>query len=498
MITGLILLAAVAILGWGFYRARPLGKLGVIAWLQSVVLMLPWFLLFGLMAAGIVVNLAVILFLLLASVGVYIFLGGWLRAIAAQTLSDPTPSRPTPPSADSAPASGAGLSAPETVSLKTVSPLDSTLPLPIPTADLKAIQGIFGMDSYFLIETSPFQDGLICKGNLRGDPATVHARLSEQLQCLLPDQYRLFLVSNPEEKPVVIILPRRNDPAVTTLTQKILAVALGLATLATCLETSALLQGFDFYAAPERWAQTLPIALGLIAILGSHELGHRGIARRHQVRLSPPFFIPAWQIGSFGALNRFESLLPNRKVLFDIALAGPAVGGLVSFLLLILGLTLSGGNSPFQIPAPFFQSSILVGTLARGVLGSALQSPLVSVHPLVVIGWLGLVITALNLMPAGQLDGGRMVQAIYGRKIAARSTVVTLVVLAIAAAVNPLALYWAVLILLLQRDLERPCLEELSEVDDTRAGWGLLALFLMIATLMPLAPGLAGRLGIGG
>jgi len=106
---------------------------------------------------------------------------------------------------------------------------------------------------------------------------------------------------------------------------------------------------------------------------------------------------------------------------------------------------------------------------------------------LTVIGWLGLVITALNLMPAGQLDGGRIVQAIYGRKTAGRTTVATLIVLAIALA-NPLALYWAIVIVFLQRDLERPSLNELTEPDDARAALGLLVLFLMVATLLPLTP----------
>ena len=123
---------------------------------------------------------------------------------------------------------------------------------------------------------------------------------------------------------------------------------------------------------------------------------------------------------------------------------------------------------------------------------------MVSIHPLVVIGWLGLVITAINLMPAGQLDGGRIVQSIYGRKTAGRTTVATLIVLGIATLANPLALYWAIVILVLQRNLERPALNELVEPNDARAALGLLVLFLMAATLLPLTPGLAGRLGIGG
>ena len=167
-------------------------------------------------------------------------------------------------------------------------------------------------------------------------------------------------------------------------------------------------------------------------------------------------------------------------------------------MLPLQGQLLSHKGSLFQVPAEFFQGSILVGTLARVVLGSAVHGPVVDVHPLTVIGWLGLVITALNLMPAGQLDGGRIVQAIYGRKTAGRTTVATLIVLAIASLANPLALYWAIVILFLQRDLERPSLNELTEPDDARAALGLLALFLMIATLLPLTPALAGRLGIGG
>jgi membrane-associated protease RseP (regulator of RpoE activity) len=145
----------------------------------------------------------------------------------------------------------------------------------------------------------------------------------------------------------------------------------------------------------------------------------------------------------------------------------------------------------------FFQGSVLVGTLAKIVLGSQLAGPLVDVHPLVLLGWLGLVITALNLLPAGQLDGGRIVQSIYGRKTAGRATVITVILLAIASLANPLALYWAVLILFLQRPQERPATNELTEPDDARAALGLLALFLTLATLLPLTPSLAGRLGIG-
>jgi membrane-associated protease RseP (regulator of RpoE activity) len=494
-----LVLVALGILGWGFYRARPFGKLGILAWLQSVALMSPWLLFFGLFAAGIYLNLVAVLLLLVASTGLYIYLGRQLRKAASDTVL------PRPDAAEVKSQSDAFSApelqrppGPENIKIVTSSPANNESEIiPVPVEDLKAIKGIFGIDTFFATETIPYQDGVILKGNLRGDPEQVHSRLTASLEERLNDRYRLFLVENQDDKPVVIILPSTNDPQPTTVAQKILAVVLLLATIATSLETGGLLLGFDFFNSPTRYLEVLPIAAGIWAVLGSGEIARRVLANRYKVGLSWPFFIPTLQIGCFGAIDRFESLLPNRKVLFDIAFAGSAAGGIVSVLMLLTGLLLSHPGSLFQIPAEFFKGSVLVGTLAKVVLGSALQQQIVDVHPLVVIGWLGLVITAINLMPAGQLDGGRIVQAIYGRKIASRTTLATFVVLAIVSLVNPLALYWAIVILILQRNLERPSLNELTEPDDARAALGLLALFLMIAALLPLTPALAGRLGIG-
>ncbi|MDJ0707319.1 MAG: site-2 protease family protein [Leptolyngbyaceae cyanobacterium MO_188.B28] len=504
--TPLIFLAAVVILVSGFYRARPHGKLGLLAWFQSVVLMAPWLLFFGLFAVGVYLNLAGILLLIVISVGFYIYLGRQLRIMGQNELNIKRAAPLTDTAKDTESADDASRSiegeaeeGQETQPPKTSDQEAESPPLltPIPQEDISLIEDIFGIDSFFRTETIPYQEGVIFRGNLRGSPEATYAKLSATLQAKLGDRYRLMLIESPENKPVVIVLPSSSDPIPTTRTQKFLAAVLGVATLGTCLEASGILMEFDFFQEPGRIQEVIPIALGVIAVLIAHEIGHRILAQRHQVKLSPPFFIPTWQIGSFGALTRFESLLPNRSVLFDIAFAGPAAGGIVSLTLLILGLLLSHPGSFFQIPAEFFQGSILVGALARVVLGSALQQALVDIHPLAVIGWFGLVITAINLMPAGQLDGGRVIQAIYGRKVAGRTTVITLVILAIVSFVNPLALYWAVLILFLQRNLERPSLNEITEPDDTRAALGLLALFLMLATLLPLTPSLAGHLGIG-
>lgn len=517
MVTLLIFLVAIALLVWGFVRARPYGKVGIFAWLQSVVLMLPWLLFFGLFTIGIYLNLAGVLFLVLASAGTYIYLGRRLRAmgqdsLAAQRLQAMIASQNSEDVEDrGAQKSVDGDSAAMNLSRESMSDQSSPagqsgtdssgndepeMPA-IPAEDRAALEGIFGIDTFFRTETVPYGQGAIFKGNLRGDPEESLATLAKLAEERLGDKYRLFLVQDPQGKPVIVAQPTSADPQPLTTFQKVAAVLLAIATFLTCLEASGILMGFDLLTTPAEWPKALPFALGVLAILVIHEIGHRIIAQRRNVKLSWPFFIPTWEIGSFGAITRIESILPNRSVLFDVALAGPAAGGLLSFAMLIVGLVLSHPGSQFQLPVGFFQGSVLVGTLAKVVLGAKLTGPLVDVHPLVLMGWLGLVITALNLLPAGQLDGGRIVQSIYGRKMAGRATVVTLILLAIASLANPLALYWAVLILFLQRPQERPATNELTEPDDARAALGLLALFLTLATLLPLTPALAGRLGIG-
>ncbi len=488
-----LLIIALGFLGWGYYRNRELGKFGILSWLQSVVLMIPWLLCFGALSFGLYINLVGILLLLVISTSLYIWLGSRVRLAAqepevAAKIADRLTkyqSKQSPSASDIGPQQ-----------------LQNSIDiLQIPETDLSSIKGIFGIDTFFATETIPYQQGAIFKGNLRGESAAIHRRLTEKLRDKMGERYRLFLIPDPENRPVVVVLPSSTDPQPATVAQQILAVVMFVATIATSLEAMGVFLGFDFYEHTERIQEVLPLALGIWTVLIAHESGHQVLAKMRQVKLGLPFFLPTGQIGSFGAITRFESLVPDRSVLFDIAFAGPAVGGLVSFVLLIAGLLLSHPGGGLQMPSQFFQGSILVGALAKIVLGAAVHQPMVSIHPLVVIGWLGLVINALNLMPAGQLDGGKIVQAIYGRKTAQRSTLVTLVILGFVAFFNPanlVILYWLVLVGFLQRALERPSLDEITEPNDARAALGLLALFLMAATIIPFSPDLAGRLGIGG
>lgn len=530
MITALLLAAAIAILYWGYAKAKPFGTSGILAWLQTVVIMGPWLLFFGLSAIGVYLNVAGILAIVVISAGLYIFLGRRLRLIAQAELLDNPQTTSSETTSDSLtsnslggrPASASELSeasidtavSSETAPLKVESATATQVKTPeaspqpseeqpakalpvVSPEDVSAIEGFFSIDTFFRTKTIPFNEGVIFKGNLRGQPNEVAQVLSEKLTNKFQDTYRLSLLNDPEDKPVVLVQPSEYGPKPTSVRQKVLCVALAIATLATCLETSGILQGFDVFRTPERLPEALPIALGLLAVLVVHEIGHWLTASKLNVKTSPPFFLPAWQIGTFGSIIRFESMLPNRTVLFDIAFAGPAAGGALSFLFLFSGLVLSHPGSQFQLPVQFFQGSILVGTLSQAILGDALGSEIVDVHPLMVLGWMGLIITAINMLPAGQLDGGRILQAIYGRKTLMRSTTITVVLLALVGLFNPLALYWAVLVLFLQRQPERPCEDDLTEPDDARAVLVLLSLLISLLVLLPLTPSLAGRLGIG-
>lgn len=487
---GILLIATLGMVIWGYRRSQQTGRLGLLAWGQSLSLTAPWMVLLACVLLGISLDFIGIITLLVAATGAYIYLGNLRRAAGqAEELRQQALQRLQTEASQNPPT----IAKPETPAEMEIHPINSE--------DLQAIKGIFGIDTFFATESIPYQEGAIFKGNLRGEPEATHQKLTEKLGDRLGDKYRLFLVEDQENRPVVVVLPSSSDPKTTTLAQKNIALVLFVATIVTTLEAIGVLKGFDLFSNFSRYPEALPLSIGMWGILASHEIAHWVTSKRYNVKLSLPFFLPNWQIASFGSITRFESLLPNRTALFDIAFAGPAAGGLFSLFLLITGLSLSNAESLFKIPSQFFQGSVLVGTLARVFLGDAIQEAVVAIHPLTILGWLGLVITALNLMPAGQLDGGRIVQAIYGRKTARRTTLASLIILGIVSLfnpANPIPLYWALIILFLQRESERPSLNELLEPDDTRAVLGLLALFLMLITLIPLTPSLAGQLGIGG
>jgi membrane-associated protease RseP (regulator of RpoE activity) len=174
----------------------------------------------------------------------------------------------------------------------------------------------------------------------------------------------------------------------------------------------------------------------ILAILGCHEMGHYVACRRYRVDATLPFFLPAPPpvlTGTFGAVIRIRSRIPSKLALFDIGIAGPIAGFVVAVPALFIGLALSRIE---RVPEDFQGFSLgepllfqWVAWLLYGDVGDGLS---INLHPMGLAAWFGLIVTALNLFPIGQLDGGHIAYAVFGR----RSIYVTIVTAIVAVALT--------------------------------------------------------------
>jgi membrane-associated protease RseP (regulator of RpoE activity) len=170
------------------------------------------------------------------------------------------------------------------------------------------------------------------------------------------------------------------------------------------------------FAQPAVLVQGATFAVSLLAILTAHESGHYIACRRYGVDATLPFFIPApplFLAGTFGAFIKIKSPIPSRRALFDIGLAGPLAGFIVALPVAVAGvLTLKPAPPPGAEYAIIFNDPLLFRLIAR-LFGVALMenAPL---NPFYMAAWIGLLVTSLNLMPVGQLDGGHATYAVFG------------------------------------------------------------------------------------
>ncbi len=222
--------------------------------------------------------------------------------------------------------------------------------------------------------------------------------------------------------------------------------------------------GTTFWAYFNFWggtvAESLLFAGALVAILGSHEMGHYLLARKHQVATSLPYFIPLpLGFGTLGAVIRIRSRIPNKDALVDIGAAGPLAGVAVAVPLIILGIFFSPvmpgslvagagadasliglGKEIFQLVfgaegagdeivsgrwATQFGDNLLLVGLQYVIKGPLAEGQDLSAHPLLIAGWFGLLVTMLNLLPVGQLDGGHLTFAMFGKRAELIGKVVT-------------------------------------------------------------------------
>lgn len=262
-----------------------------------------------------------------------------------------------------------------------------------------------------------------------------------------------------------------------------------------------------------------PFAVSLLAILGIHEFGHYFAGRAHGVKVTLPFFIPMpfSQLGTMGAFISMKSAPKNKRALMDIGVAGPLAGFVASLVVLWIGLSQSVVS---RIPAVIPQGQALqmegnsliyllfkylhFGTLLPqpdGLGGTALllywvryfftgqPSPLgsldVTISPVAWAGWVGLLVTTLNLIPAGQLDGGHIFHLLFGQDQAKKVLPFIIGALALLGFVWDGWWLWAGLVFLFGRSYAEP-LDQITELDSKRKWLGILALIVFIITFTPV------------
>lgn len=159
-------------------------------------------------------------------------------------------------------------------------------------------------------------------------------------------------------------------------------------------------------------------SLTLLGILGAHEFGHYYFCRRYNIDASLPYFIPAPipLTGTLGAVIKIREAFPNRTVLFDIGVGGPIAGFIVLVPALLVGMRMSEvvpiptGDAVFYLGEP-----LLFQLVAWMQFGSLSEDVTINIHPMVFAAWFGMLATALNLLPFGQLDGGHITYATLRR-----------------------------------------------------------------------------------
>ena len=234
-------------------------------------------------------------------------------------------------------------------------------------------------------------------------------------------------------------------------------------------------------------------ALSLFLILGAHEFGHYFAGVKNGVRTTLPLFIPAppglFLLGTFGAMIVIKDPIPNRRVLMEIGAAGPIAGFIVAVPTLIIGLFLSETVAPTGQSGFSFGSSIIMIMLSKAILG---VTPLsvdfnIQLHPVALAGWVGLFVTAINLFPIGQLDGGHILYALIGEKskIWAKCFFAFLLFLVY---FWPNWGVWAILLLVITRFKSAPLEDEevLLQKNHKIAGYAAIAILFLTFVPVPI------------
>ncbi|WP_448564551.1 site-2 protease family protein [Trichothermofontia sp.] len=383
---------------------------------------------------------------------------------------------------------------------------------PLTKAEESQLHSCFPWSVYYLQDIEYRPQAVVCRGQLRIQPEVAYERVRTNIQQFFGDRFLVIFQNGNNGKPFFALVPNPqlgSRPTPDSLNCTWTALGLLLITLFTTTLAGVSLAGIETETAqrdPSLLRHGLPYAIALLAILGTHEMGHYLTARYYRLRATLPYFIPVlpfsfFPLGTFGAFIQIRSPMPNRKVLFDVGIMGPIAGWVVSMPFLVWGMAHSQvvplsaelaktGGFSFQELDP--KVSLLLMLVTKGVLGSELGlNSAIALHPVAIAGCIGLVVTALNLMPVGQLDGGNIVHAMYGQRIGSAIGQIARLLILMLSLLQPYLLIWAI-ILFFMPTVDEPALNDVSELDNWRDCFGLLALGLLVLIVLP-TPAIVSR-----
>ncbi len=385
---------------------------------------------------------------------------------------------------------------------------------PIDKDEEVALKTCFPWAVFYLKSIEYRPQALICRGHLRTLPENAYKTIRINVESKFGDRFLVVFQEGTDGKPFFALVPNPQAHTVkdkatkaATLMRPGLALGLLAATLLTTTFAGVLIAEAPTEEMQVGWSNILtglPYALALLAILGVHEMGHYLTARRHRIAVTFPYFIPVpwapiFPFGTFGAFIQMRSPVPNRKALFDVGIAGPLSGFVVTVPVLMWGLAHSA-LTPLTEESSIlnFQSfrpgaSLLLAILSKLALGNTLTAnAAIDLHPVAIAGCLGVVVTALNLMPVGQLDGGHIVHAMFGQRTGAIiGQIARFLVLGLSFLQREF-FFWAILLFFIPV-VDEPALNDVTELDNTRDLLGLLALSLLVMIVLP-APELLMKL----
>ena len=333
----------------------------------------------------------------------------------------------------------------------------------------------------------------IVEGRLRQEPSQALARL----EILLAPRRLTPLIEEAGDQTVRIIgLPMTVDAQLRRRSSIAVNLVLFLATVVTTVWAGALHQGVNLLNEPSQVVVGIPYSAALLGILGVHEMGHYVAGRWHGVDVTLPYFIPVpMGLGTLGAFIQIKSLIRSRRAVFDIGIAGPLAGLVVAIPALYFGLRDTpavSGDSTMGLQAG---SSLLLALIYQLANGGDLGGAVIRLSPVAYAGWIGLFITALNLMPVGQLDGGHIAYALFGQRRARQIAIAAFVaMLALGLLVWPGLLTWALLIALIAGFSHMPALDDVTPPDGKRFVLGAVAFAVLVLTLLPVPAAARGMM----